>query len=85
VVPRPRLYQRLAAASGVRLITIVAPAGWDKTTLLAAWVRELDPSQAVAWLTLNEADSEPVRFRTYLPRFAPIPRSEAALGGETTA
>jgi hypothetical protein len=64
-VARRRLHERLRLAEGTRLTTVVAPAGWGKTTLLATWAR--DPAQhgRVAWLSLDEADDEPVRFWTY--------------------
>jgi LuxR family maltose regulon positive regulatory protein len=65
----------------VRLITVVARAGWGKTTLLAAWTHELDQSRAVAWLAVDEADNEPVRFWTYvlsaIERVAPQLAEEA--------
>ena len=65
VIPRPRLHRLLTAAADARLVTVVAPAGWGKTTLLAAWAREIGSSRPVAWLSLDEADDEPVRFWTY--------------------
>ncbi|HEY6740955.1 MAG TPA: hypothetical protein VI110_01260, partial [Lapillicoccus sp.] len=48
VVPRPRLHQQLTAAADARMVTVVAPAGWGKTTLLAAWAREIGSSRPVA-------------------------------------
>ncbi|MGB8384083.1 MAG: LuxR C-terminal-related transcriptional regulator [Dermatophilaceae bacterium] len=54
---------------------VVSPAGWGKTTLLGQWVGHLDASCAVAWVSLDDADDEPVRFWTYvltaLQRVAP--------------
>ena len=65
-VPRPRLHEHLDGGAGHRLTVVVAPAGWGKTTLLSAWAA--DPARAgrVAWLSIDEADDEPVRFWTYL-------------------
>ena len=63
-VGRPRLYARLGA-EGTRLTTVVAPAGWGKTTLLAAWARYPDRHRPVGWFSIDETDDEPVRFWTY--------------------
>jgi LuxR family maltose regulon positive regulatory protein len=49
-----------------RLTTVVAPAGWGKSTLLALWARgQQAAKQRVAWVSLDDADDEPVRFWTY--------------------
>ena len=64
-VVRSRLHERLHAAGPTRLTTVVAPAGWGKTTLLAAWARDPAERRPVAWLSLDEADDELVRFWTY--------------------
>jgi LuxR family maltose regulon positive regulatory protein len=45
---------------------VVAPAGWGKTTLLSAWAHDPARADRVAWLSIDEADDEPVRFWTYL-------------------
>lgn len=60
-VARPRLYARLNAAHALTLLC--APPGFGKTTLLGEWI----PSQAqcVCWLSLDDGDSDPVRFWTY--------------------
>ena len=64
--PRSRLHARLREGAQSRLTTVIAPAGWGKTTLLAAWARDPGESRPVGWLSLDEADDEPVRFWTYL-------------------
>src|SRR5438552_5215672 len=66
VVSRPRLLERLneGLLSGRKLTLISAPAGFGKTTLLSAWVEGID--RQVAWLSLDEGDSDPTRFLTYL-------------------
>jgi LuxR family transcriptional regulator, maltose regulon positive regulatory protein len=78
---RGRAYMSGWPPHPVRLITVVARAGWGKTTLLAAWTHELDQSRAVAWLAVDEADNEPVRFWTYvlsaIERVAPQLAEEA--------
>ena len=66
LVARPRLTQRLDAGlrNGHRLFLIVAPAGYGKTTLVTDWLGKTGmPS---AWLSLDEADNDPLRFFTYL-------------------
>ena len=60
---RPRLIVRLGEESPRRVALISAPAGFGKTTLLAEWVTRLD--RPGAWLSLEERDSDPVRFLTY--------------------
>ena len=40
------------------------PAGFGKTTLLSESVAEYQ--QPVAWVSLDEADNDPIRFWTYL-------------------
>ncbi len=65
-VLRPRLHHQLDASPGCRLTVVVAPAGWGKTTLLSAWAHDPVRANRVAWLSIDEADDEPVRFWTYL-------------------
>ena len=66
-VARERLTQQLESRREARLTVVSAPAGFGKTTLLAAW---LDTAPAatreVAWLSLEQEDSEPLRFWTYV-------------------
>jgi LuxR family maltose regulon positive regulatory protein len=64
VVPRPRLVEQLNEGLHRKLTLISAPAGFGKTTLVSAWVASCD--RQVAWLSLDEADSDPTRFLTYL-------------------
>ncbi|MDH3684430.1 MAG: AAA family ATPase, partial [Acidimicrobiia bacterium] len=49
-----------------RLVTVVAPAGFGKTTVINEWIRTLDPAVTVGWLSLDERDVDPVRFWSYL-------------------
>ncbi len=66
LVPRTRLVERLDAGKhvGGKFSLICAPAGFGKTTLAADWVHSRE--QAVAWLSLDEDDNDPVRFLTYV-------------------
>lgn len=61
VVERPELIERLAATD-VRLVLVCAPAGWGKTTLAASWCERAAGDRALAWLSLDLDDDEPVRF-----------------------
>lgn len=65
-VSRPRLTQKLldAVERPGCFVLLSGPAGFGKTTLLAEFAAELE--QPPAWLSLEEADSDPVRFWTYL-------------------
>jgi LuxR family transcriptional regulator, maltose regulon positive regulatory protein len=63
-VLRPRLVERLNAGLHRKLTLISAPAGFGKTTLLSAWIATR--GRQVAWLALDEGDSEPTRFLVYL-------------------
>lgn len=64
LVPLPRAQQRLAHDLDRPFTLISAPAGFGKTTLLSEWLR-VTPRPG-AWLTLDEHDSNPVTFLTYL-------------------
>src|SRR5262245_25257252 len=63
-VLRPRLIERLYEGLHGKLTLISAPAGFGKTTLVSTWIA--DCGRPVAWLSLDEADSEPTRFLAYL-------------------
>ncbi|MBN1430342.1 MAG: LuxR family transcriptional regulator, partial [Anaerolineae bacterium] len=80
MVPRLRLVARLneGLATGRKLTLISASAGFGKTSLLSEWISapsflagkgdraKLDSGVRVAWLSLDEADSDPTRFLLYL-------------------
>ncbi|GCF06551.1 LuxR C-terminal-related transcriptional regulator [Dictyobacter arantiisoli] len=63
VVPRVRLYQRLATAIHYPLTLLAAPAGFGKTTLLGEWLR--DVPHVAAWLSLERSDNDLMRFWHY--------------------
>jgi len=64
LLPRPRLLDWLEANADKRLILLSAPAGYGKTTLLADFINA--SSRPFAWYTLDEQDSDPTVFLTYL-------------------
>ena len=67
LVERPRLFELLDLGRRAKLTLISAPAGFGKTTVLSNWLKATDGQQrAVAWLSLEESDSPPARFWTYL-------------------
>jgi len=73
--PRPRLLERLEAGTAGRLTLVSAPAGYGKTTALAAWAAST--SKPVAWLSLDEADNAPQRCLRHL--VAALQRSDETL------
>ena len=67
LIPRMRLVERLTLESGARLILVVAPAGYGKSTLLAEWAQSLlQKGAAVAWYALDATDDAPIPFGSYL-------------------
>lgn len=64
-IPRERLLDRLRSGSDRRLTLVACPAGFGKTTLLAA-LREAEAARKpIAWLTLDEDDNDPVVLWSY--------------------
>src|SRR5215213_5345531 len=61
LIARTRLLGALAATpERVSLILVTAPAGYGKTTALSQWAAE--DSRDFAWVTVDEADGDPVRL-----------------------
>src|SRR5712691_3885037 len=68
LISRSRLLARLAEARS-RLTLLSAPAGFGKSALLNDWLHTSHQSShasTIAWLILDEADNDPLRFWTYL-------------------
>jgi LuxR family transcriptional regulator, maltose regulon positive regulatory protein len=63
-VDRARLQARIDRGAQRALTLVVAPAGFGKTTLAAAWAQSTE--MPVAWLSLEPADCAPERFLNYL-------------------
>lgn len=67
-ISRPNLSRRLLRdLPSVKLVLISAPAGYGKTTLLAA-LPELLPDYALAWLNIDADDNDPARFAACLAK-----------------
>ena len=64
LVPRQRLFDHLQRGLQGKLTLISAPAGFGKTTLVSEWVAGC--GRPAAWLSLDEGESDPARFLTYL-------------------
>ena len=62
LVPRTELVARLQASRAVPLVTVVAPTGYGKTTLLAQWAAK--DRRPFAWVTLDEGDNDPTVLLT---------------------
>ncbi len=75
---RERLSERLqrGVENGHRLTLLSAPAGFGKTTLLVQWLAQTE--RDIAWLSLGEEESDPVRFFHYL--IAALRRLDEQLG-----
>ena len=56
IVPRAALVDRLLASHQVPVVSVVAPAGYGKTTLLAQWAEQRGRT---AWVSLDERDNDP--------------------------
>ena len=62
LIPRPRLLKPLLSAVASRRLTLIsAPAGYGKTTLLAALAASFGEFP-LAWLSLDQNDDDPAQF-----------------------
>jgi LuxR family maltose regulon positive regulatory protein len=62
-VRRPALIERLAAGSRP-IVSVVAPAGYGKTTLLSQWAER--NGQAFAWVSVDEKDNDAKVLLSYV-------------------
>ncbi|MCP4961710.1 MAG: AAA family ATPase [Actinomycetia bacterium] len=65
LVDRPDLLRRLIA-SDASLILVDAPAGWGKSSVLAAWSHAIDESRSFVFVRLGTEDNEPRAFWSYV-------------------
>ena len=63
-VRRSVLLERLANGDARRLVSVAAPAGYGKTTLLSQWAAR--GGQAFAWVSVEEPDNDPKVLLTYV-------------------
>ena len=63
-VRRSSLIERLARDDCGPIVSVVAPAGYGKTTLLSQWAER--NGQAFAWVSVDEADNDPKVLLTYV-------------------
>jgi len=70
---RPRLPTKLAHGTARELTLVCAPAGFGKTSMLGEWAR--DRHRPVAWLSLDQGDSDPARFWRYVAAALEGPRA----------
>jgi len=63
-VRRSRLIARLARGDRCPIVSVAAPAGYGKTTLLSQWAESND--QAFAWVSVDEADNDPKVLLSYI-------------------
>ncbi len=77
VLGRARLSGLLDLSTQHRISLISAPAGSGKTTSCASWAQGRLHKTRIAWLSLDHADNDPGRFRSYL--LAALRRADPAL------
>ena len=63
-VARASLIDRLVREDAGPIVSVVAPSGYGKTTLLAQWAAR--DGQAIAWVSLDERDNDPKVLLSYI-------------------
>ncbi len=63
-VPRSSLIERLARGDSRPVVSVVAPAGYGKTTLLSQWAER--NGQAFAWVSVDKGDNDPKVLLSYV-------------------
>jgi len=64
LIPRTSLVQRIEEGVNGKLIFVIAPAGFGKSSVLSAWARQA--RVPVCWLSLDSSDNDPVVLLSYL-------------------
>jgi LuxR family transcriptional regulator, maltose regulon positive regulatory protein len=65
-VRRASLVEQLVREDSGPIVSVVAPAGYGKTTLLAQWAEH--SGQAVAWVSVDERDNDPKLLLAYVAK-----------------
>ncbi len=76
IVRRNDLVERLRASETASVVAITAPAGYGKTTLLAEWAER--DRRPFAWVSVDEADGDPVVFLGHVVGRARSDRADRA-------
>jgi LuxR family transcriptional regulator, maltose regulon positive regulatory protein len=63
-IRRPSLLERLTREDSRPVVSVVAPSGYGKTTLLAQWAERT--GQAFAWVSVDEHDNDPKVLLSYV-------------------
>jgi LuxR family transcriptional regulator, maltose regulon positive regulatory protein len=63
-VPRLLLIERLARVDSRPVVSVVAPPGYGKTTLLSQWAERY--GQSFAWVSVDEGDNDPKVLLSYV-------------------
>ncbi len=66
LVPRERLRDQLDRGAARRVTLVSAGPGWGKTMMVAGWAAAQPAHSAVAWLSLDRNDNDPVLFWSYV-------------------
>jgi LuxR family maltose regulon positive regulatory protein len=80
-IVRERLLERLREGRGRRLSLVACPAGFGKSTLLAAWRESEAPRRPVAWMTVDDGDDDAVVLWSHV--IEALCRACPGLGHET--
>ena len=79
LVRRQRLIDQLNADMPRKLSLISAPAGYGKTSLVAAWIQ----NQSALWFSLDQDDNDPIQFLRYVT--AALQQHNATLASNAAA
>ena len=66
IVPRSSLIERLRQDDPCPIVSVVAPPGYGKTTLLSQWAER--NGQSFAWVSVEEPDNDPKVLLTYVAK-----------------
>ena len=76
-IDRSPLLERIRRASQARIVLLLAPAGYGKTTVMVQWMEQILREGAYAsWLTLDESHNDPAQLMSDL--YAALRESMAA-------